>query len=113
MNPHIKKAKLIALIVFSVASLTMIGYHFLYGLPASSCEKNGGWWSMEKRACYTPIYLPALTGRKAGEPRQIYWPSTADPTRTAPKPKSLEAQTQSPEAQSKSSASASSVTKAP
>jgi hypothetical protein len=97
-NPNILRLKLIALGVFAVASAGMIAYEFLYAIPAAKCEKDGGWWLMEKRGCYSPIYLPAVTGRKPGEARQITWPKVTDPKLTASSP-----QAEKPEASASAS----------
>lgn len=84
----ILRVKLIALGVFIVASAGILIYGGLYEMPRRKCEANGGWWSNKYRACETPIFLPMLTGRKAGEPRKILWP-TEDAMRASngsPKP---------------------------
>jgi hypothetical protein len=85
-NPNILRLKLIALGVFAVVTVGLVAYQFLYVIPAEKCAKEGGWWLAEKRGCYSPIYLPAVTGRKPGEARQISWPKVTDPKVTASAP---------------------------
>jgi hypothetical protein len=71
----ILRVKLIALGVFILASIGILVYGALYEMPRRKCEANGGWWSDKYRACKTPVYLPLLTKRKAGEPQKILWPT--------------------------------------
>jgi hypothetical protein len=104
-NPNILRLKLIALGVFAAISVGLVAYQFLYVIPAEKCAKEGGWWLAEKRGCYSPIYLPAVTGRKPGEARQIAWPKVTDPKVTASAPQSSASASASVASASASSAS--------
>jgi hypothetical protein len=67
--------KLGFLALFVVLSAGILIYGALYEMPRRKCESQGQWWNDKYRSCETPIYLPIITGRKPGEPRQIVWPS--------------------------------------
>ncbi|MDC7682826.1 hypothetical protein PQU92_06035 [Asticcacaulis sp. BYS171W] len=68
------RVKLGFLAVFILISAGILIYGVFYEMPRRKCEAAGGWWTDKYRSCETPIYLPLLTGRKAGEPRKIIWP---------------------------------------
>jgi|GEM_PF-4205725 len=92
-NKWILRVKLIALGVFIFASAGVLLYGKYYEMPRRKCEAEGMWWSNKYRSCSAPIYLPTLTGRKAGEAQKVIWPSedAAQVSRPAGKPAAAEA----------------------
>lgn len=69
------RVKLGFLALFLLVSAGLLFYGTLYEMPRRKCEAAGGWWTDKYRSCETPVYLPMITGRKAGEPRRVIWPS--------------------------------------
>lgn len=79
-NNLIMRLKIIALIVFIFASAGAWVYTAMYEIPRKKCEAKGAWWSNEYRICRAPVYLPTITGRPAGDGREIHWPTEQAPT---------------------------------
>ncbi|MFN3228867.1 MAG: hypothetical protein ACK41P_03345 [Asticcacaulis sp.] len=73
------RIKLIGLVVFLIGGGISLGYAVLYQWPKQECESKGGWYTFKYRKCAYPVYLPTLTGRKAGEPRKVIWPGDKPP----------------------------------
>ncbi|GGZ34661.1 hypothetical protein [Asticcacaulis endophyticus] len=88
----IMRVKIAALIVFVFATGGVWVYTALYEMPRKKCEAAGAWWSNQYRICRAPVYLPTITGRAAGEGREIHWPTEQAPTtaNTAPGAKAPE-----------------------
>ena len=71
MPSNIGKLKYILLFTLLIMCGGIVAYGLLYQIPQRKCEAAGGWFSFKYRQCSTPLYLPNLTGRKAGEPAKM------------------------------------------
>jgi hypothetical protein len=73
MPSNIRYLKYVFLGVLAALCIGIVAYDVLYGIPKKKCDDAHNWWSWQDRKCYAPVYLPTLTGRKAGEPSTIDW----------------------------------------
>lgn len=97
-NKIIMRIKLGFLALFIAISAGILVYGHYYEVPRRKCEANGHWWNDKYRSCEVPIYLPVITGRKPGEPRQVTWPSeeSARVSNPSAKPKTPTAPAETP-----------------
>ena len=58
---------LVALFVIGVGGAMIFDRYWL--APGDACEAKGNWYDIESRTCATPVYVPDITGRPAGQSR--------------------------------------------
>lgn len=65
-----KRLAFLFLAIFAVLIAGVVVFEMLWKAPGERCEAHGGWYDIETRTCATPIYIPDITGRRAGESRE-------------------------------------------
>lgn len=64
-----KRLSILFLSIFAVLVTGTLIYQTVRLDPEEKCEGDGRWYVAESRQCYTPIYLPDITGRAEGVTR--------------------------------------------
>lgn len=64
-----KRLSILFVMLFAVGVVGVIGYQVLVTEPNDRCAANGQWWDEQGGECVTPIYLPDITKRPAGQTR--------------------------------------------
>ncbi|MGV9009321.1 hypothetical protein [Brevundimonas sp.] len=64
-----KRLSILFAVLFAVGVGGLVSYKALVTAPIDRCQAKGQWWYEEGRECVTPIYLPDITNRPAGQSR--------------------------------------------